>query len=41
MTVDELLNEYDGLTRDDVSAYLLFASSVVDDIMFLLIVDET
>ena len=35
MTVERLLQEYDGLTREDVSACLLYASSAVDDITFL------
>jgi uncharacterized protein (DUF433 family) len=34
ISIDELLHEYDGLTRDDVSACFLYASSAVDDIAF-------
>jgi uncharacterized protein (DUF433 family) len=34
MSIDALLHEYDGLTRDDISACFLYASSAVDDITF-------
>jgi uncharacterized protein (DUF433 family) len=40
MTPEELLQEYDGLTREDISACLLYASSAVDDITFLPTVEE-
>lgn len=33
-TVDELLEEYDGLQRDDVQACLLFASKSLADTVF-------
>ena len=34
-TVDELLAENDGLTRDDISACLLFASQVLANTSFV------
>ena len=40
MSIDDLLHEYDGLVRDDISACFLYASSAVDDITFLPTVEE-
>jgi len=34
-TVDDLLDEYDGLTRDDIRACLLFAAEAMDDTSFM------
>jgi uncharacterized protein (DUF433 family) len=32
---EEILNEYDGLTKEDIQACLLFASQTLDDTTFL------
>ena len=34
-TVQEILDEYDGLTRDDIQACLLFASQSMGDTTFM------
>ena len=34
-TVPEILDEYDGLTRDDIQACLLFASQSMGDTTFM------
>jgi len=34
-TVDEILEEYEGLARDDVLACILFASEALDDTTFM------
>ncbi len=34
-TVDEILNEYDGLEREDIQASLLFASRSLADTAFM------
>jgi uncharacterized protein (DUF433 family) len=34
-TVDDILEEYDGLTREDVQACLLFASHSLSDTAFM------
>ncbi|MDQ7826226.1 MAG: DUF433 domain-containing protein [Candidatus Eremiobacteraeota bacterium] len=33
-TIDEILEEYDGLSREDISACLLFASETLDNTTF-------
>lgn len=35
MTFDEILQEYDGLSRDDILACLLYASEMLDDTTFM------
>ena len=40
-TVDEILEEYDGLTPEDVQACLLFASRSLEDTAFMPLVTET
>ena len=35
MTPDDILLEYDGLTRDDISACLLFASEALSNTSFV------
>lgn len=40
MAIEDVLHEYEGLTRDDISACLLYASSAIDDITFLPTVEE-
>lgn len=39
-TVEEILEEYDGLTQEDVQACLLFASRSLEDMAFLPLVAE-
>lgn len=39
-TVDEILEEYDGLTQEDVQACLLFASRSLEDTAFMPLVAE-
>lgn len=39
-TVEEILEEYDGLTRDDIQACLLFASRSLEDTTFMPLVAE-
>ena len=34
-TIDEIVHEYDGLTRDDVAACLLFASEALANTSFV------
>jgi len=35
MTGDEIVSEYEGLTRDDIRACLLFASKTLEDTTFV------
>jgi uncharacterized protein (DUF433 family) len=39
-TVDEILNEYAGLTVDDIRACMLFASNVLTDMSFMPLAQE-
>jgi uncharacterized protein (DUF433 family) len=39
-TVEEILEEYEGLTRDDILACLLFASRSLEQTSFLPVVKE-
>ncbi len=41
VTIDEILKEYDGLTREDVLACLLFASEALEDNSFVPLTVET
>jgi len=34
-TVDEILQEYDGLTKEDILACLLYASEMLEDTTFM------
>jgi uncharacterized protein (DUF433 family) len=34
-TIEEILNEYDGLTQDDIQACFLFASQSLSSTMFM------
>ena len=34
-TVEEILEEYDGLTREDIQACLLFATKSLEDTVFM------
>jgi uncharacterized protein (DUF433 family) len=34
-TIEEILEEYDGLTRDDIAACLLFASEALENTTFV------
>jgi uncharacterized protein (DUF433 family) len=40
-TVDEILTEYPGLTREDISACLLFATEALEDTTFAPLVAES
>lgn len=40
-TADELMNEYEGLTSEDIQACLLFASESLGDVQFMPLVSET
>lgn len=40
-TIDEILEEYEGLTRADILACLLFATEALDDTTFAPLVRET
>lgn len=40
-TVSEILEEYDGLTNEDVQACLLFATKSLSDMDFMPLVSET
>lgn len=35
MTIDEILQEYEGLSREDILACLLYASETLDDTTFM------
>lgn len=35
MTIDEIVQQYDGLTRDDIAACLLFASEALANTSFV------
>jgi len=39
-TIDEILSEYDGLTREDVLACLLFATEALDSTTFIPLTTE-
>jgi uncharacterized protein (DUF433 family) len=39
-TVDEILQEYDGLTQDDILACLLFATEALDNTSFVPLTSE-
>jgi uncharacterized protein (DUF433 family) len=34
-TIEEILDEYEGLTREDIQACLLFASKLIEDNVFM------
>jgi len=38
-TVQEILGEYEGLTRDDIQACLLFASKTLENTEFMLLIE--
>lgn len=38
-TVDEILQEYKGLTKEDISACLLYASETLEDTTFMPLVE--
>ena len=40
-TIDEILDEYDGLDSDDIRACLLFASKSLSDASFMPLVTES
>jgi len=40
-TADEVLAEYDGLSREDIQACILFATRSLEDITFMPLVVET
>jgi uncharacterized protein (DUF433 family) len=40
-TADEVLAEYDGLTREDIQACILFATRSLEDTTFMPLVVET
>ena len=40
-TADELMNEYEGVTSEDIQACLLFASESLGDVQFMPLVSET
>ena len=40
-TVEEILEEYDGLTEQDIQACLLFATNTLADATFIPLVTET
>ena len=39
-TVEEILEEYDGLTREDIQACLLFATKTLEDTAFVPLATE-
>ena len=40
MTEDEIVNEYEGLTQDDIRACLLFAAEALEDSAFMPLASE-
>ena len=40
-TIEEVLDEYDGLTREDVQACLLFATKSLENLEFMPLTAET
>ena len=39
-TIEEILTEYEGLTRDDILACLLYASETIENTTFMPLVEE-
>ncbi|MGM0366590.1 MAG: DUF433 domain-containing protein [Actinomycetota bacterium] len=39
-TVEEILNEYKGLTKEDILACLLYASEILEDTTFMPLVEK-
>lgn len=40
MTEDEILNEYEGVTKEDIKACLIFATEILEDSTFMPLASE-